>query len=151
MAAAAIGCAREAINQTVVRLKSRRAFGGPIGRFSHLQQALATHVAQLHMAWLLVASVMERLDRKEPVRAAAAMTKAEAIEAAIAAVEWAMQVHGAAGYCAHSDLEKRLRDLLGLRIADGTTDVLRTEVARSLLGEDLYEMTLGRPSRRRRT
>ena len=48
-------------------------------------------------------------------------------------------------------LEKRLRDLLGLRIADGTTDVLRTEVARSLLGEDLYEMTLGRPSRRRRT
>jgi alkylation response protein AidB-like acyl-CoA dehydrogenase len=149
MAAAAVGCARGAIDRAADWLRQRHAFGGPIGRFTHLQQALAAHLARLHMAWLLVASVAERLDRREPAYTDAAMAKAEAVEAAVAAVQWAMEVHGAAGYCEHYDLEKRLRDLLGLRIADGTTDVLRGQVARAVLGEDLYQQALnsGRPRR----
>jgi len=62
MAAAAIGCARGAIDQAINWLRSRQAFGGPIGRFTHLQQQLAEHVARLHMVWLLIISVMERID-----------------------------------------------------------------------------------------
>ena len=78
--------------------------------------------------------------RAEPVKP----TKAEAVEIAIDSVEWAMQIHGAKGYTTEVDLEKRLRDLLGLRIADGATDVLRGQVARGLLGDALYEQSLGR-------
>ena len=72
------------------------------------------------------------------------MLKAEALEAAIGATEWATMVFGGAGYDAATGLEKRHRDLLGLRIADGTTDVLRSQVARAFLGERLYEMSLNR-------
>jgi alkylation response protein AidB-like acyl-CoA dehydrogenase len=74
----------------------------------------------------------------------AAMVKAEVVEIALDASDWAMKVHGAKGYTDSLDIEKRVRDLMGLRLADGTTDVLRGQVARKLLGEDLYAITLGR-------
>jgi alkylation response protein AidB-like acyl-CoA dehydrogenase len=144
MAAAAIGCAQGAMDLATERLKNRHAFGGPIGRFSHLQQGLAEMVARLRMAWLLVESVAREFENRNWPIFDAAMAKAEGLEAAIAATDWAMRVHGAAGYEATTGIEKRYRDLLGLRVADGTTDVLRGQVARSILGEDLYEMSLNR-------
>ena len=55
-----------------------------------------------------------------------------------------MSVFGAAGYDVGEGLEKRYRDLLGLRLADGTTDVLRGQVARAMLGERVYELSLNR-------
>jgi alkylation response protein AidB-like acyl-CoA dehydrogenase len=143
-AALAVGSAQAAIDQTAERMKDRDAFGGPIGRFSHLQQALAQWTARLRMAWLLIEDVASQLDARRWPVADAAMLKAEAIETAIGATEWAMTVFGAAGYDAATGLEKRHRDLLGLRIADGTTDVLRSQVARALLGERLYEISLNR-------
>src|SRR6185295_6520356 len=80
MAAAAIGCGRGALDQAIAWLRQRHAFGGPIGRFTHLQQALAQHVARLHMAWLLVQASAARLDARQPAYADAAMAKAEAVE-----------------------------------------------------------------------
>ena len=144
MAAVAIGSAQAAIDQTAVWMKNRHAFGGPIGRFSHLQQMMAHWIARLRMAWFLVESVADQIDAHVWPVADAAMLKAEALEAAIGATEWAMTVFGAAGYDVATGLEKRHRDLLGLRIADGTTDVLRSQVARAFLGERLYELSLNR-------
>jgi alkylation response protein AidB-like acyl-CoA dehydrogenase len=149
MAAAAIGCARGALDQAMAWLHARHAFGGPIGRFSHLQQELAQHVARVHMAWLLICAVAERIDARQPAFADAAMAKAEAVEIALAAADWAMRTHGARGHTTQYDIAQRYRDLASLRIADGTTDVLRGQVARALLGEELYELSLSRerPSR----
>ncbi len=146
MAAAAIGSAQAAVDQAIDRLKNRNAFGGPIGRFTHLQQGLAENVARLRMAWLLIQSVAEEMDARRWPIFDAAMAKAEALEAALAATDWAMRVFGAAGYDAANGLEKRHRDLLGLRAADGTTDVLRGQVARAILGESVYELSLNRPA-----
>lgn len=143
-AACAIGAAQTALDYSRKRLQARHAFGGPIGRFTHLQQEYARHAARVHMAWLLVHSTAQRLDRRAYCYVDAAMAKAESLEVAIAAVQWAMLIHGAEGYCADLGLEKVLRDLMGLRIADGTPDVLRGQVARGLLGETLYSESLGR-------
>lgn len=144
MAALAIGCAEVAVEQAAAWMKERLAFGGPIGRFSHLQQALAQWIARLRMAWLLVDDVARRLDANRASVADGAMAKAEALEVAIAAIEWSMTVFGAASYVADAGLEKRYRDMRGLRIADGTTDVLRGQVARAFLGDRLYELSLNR-------
>lgn len=144
MAAAAIGAAQMALDRCKERLQNRQAFDGPIGRFTHLQQEYARHAARLYMAWLLVQSTALRLDKQAYCYIDAAMAKAESVEVAIAAVQWAMSIHGAEGYCVSTGLEKILRDLLGLRIADGTPDVLRGQVARGLLGETLYSHSLGR-------
>jgi len=144
MAALAIGSAQAAIDQAAFWMKTRHAFGGPIGRFSHLQQALAQWISRLRMSWLLLEDVAGRIDSYRWAPVDAAMLKAEAMEVALGAVEWSMTVLGAAGYNANAGLEKRYRDLAGLRIADGTTDVLRGQVARAFLGERLYELSLNR-------
>ncbi|MDC8640344.1 acyl-CoA dehydrogenase [Xanthomonas hortorum] len=144
MAAAAIGAAQGALNDAKNRLQNRYAFSGKIGRFTHLQQEYAKHASRLHMAWLLIQSTAQRIEQKQYSYVDAAMAKAESVEAAIAAVQWSMLAHGAFGYSSEANLEKTLRDLLGLRIADGTTDVLRGQVARGLLGEELYALSLGR-------
>ncbi len=144
MAAAAIGCGRGALDQAVTWLRERQAYGGPLGRFTHLQQELAEHVARLHMAWLLVQSSAARQDARQPAFADACMAKAEGIEAALAATDWAMRIHGARGQTTLLDLEKRQRDLQALRIAGGPPDVLRSQVARAVLGNTLYEAALGR-------
>jgi alkylation response protein AidB-like acyl-CoA dehydrogenase len=96
------------------------------------------------MAWLLVQSAAVRIDQKRYCYVDAAMAKAESLEATIAAVQWVMLMHGAQGVDENTGLGKVLCDLLSLRIADGTTDVLRGQVARGLLGEDLYSQSLGR-------
>lgn len=144
MASAAIGCAEEAVDAAILRMKRRDAFGGPIGRFSHLQMDLAKHAARLRMAWLLVENVANQFDARSWPVFDAAMVKAECVEIAISAVEWVMNVFGAAGYDTANNVEKRYRDLAGLRVADGTTDVLRGQVARSILGDRLYELSLNR-------
>lgn len=95
MAAAAIGSGRRAVEQAVVWMRKREVFGGPLGRFTHIQQQLAQHIARLHMSWLLVDTVMERIDKGLPAIADAAMAKAEALESSIAAVQWALDIHGA--------------------------------------------------------
>jgi alkylation response protein AidB-like acyl-CoA dehydrogenase len=149
MAAAAIGCAEAAIDEAIQHLKDRNSFGAPIGRFTHLQQALAKHAAQLRMAWLLVKDVASLMDSKDggsrpwPVFDAA-MAKAEAVEIALDAAEWSLGVFGGAAYETGNGINKRFRDLLGMRFADGTTDVLRGQVARSMVGERLYELSLNR-------
>ena len=144
--ALAVGSAQAAIDQAAVWMKERHAFGGPIGRFSHLQQTMAQWIARLRMSWLLVENVTGHIDGHGVPAVDAAMLKAEAVEVAIGATEWATTVFGGAGYNAATGLEKRHRDLLGLRIADGTTDVLRSQVARAFLGEKLYELSLSRSS-----
>lgn len=144
MAAAAIGAAESALEKAKLRLHHRSAFSAPIGRFTHLQQEYAKHASRLYMAWLLVQSTARRIELKQYSYIDAAMAKAESVEAAIASTQWSMLAHGAYGYSAEANLEKTMRDLLGLRIADGTTDVLRGQVARGLLGEDLYALSIGR-------
>ena len=146
MSACAIGCARSAIDKSIDRLKNRQAFGGVIGRFTHFQQELAQHTTELHLAWLLVLSTIEKIKNNEPAFVDSCMCKAHSIEVCIRAVEWSMNVFGAMGYSTISDLQERLKDLYGLRIADGTREVLRSQVSRGLLGEKLYELSLGRYS-----
>ena len=64
-------------------MKTRQAFGGPIGRFTHLQMELARHAARLRMAWLLIERVAGDFDARHWPVFDAAMAKAEGVEAAV--------------------------------------------------------------------
>ena len=144
MAAAAVGTGIEALKQVQERMRSRNAFGGPIGRFTHIQQELAQHTAKLHMASLLVSDVAAKLDQGQfdAAEPYIAMLKAEGVEIALEACDFALRVFGAEGYSNKTDLSQRVADLMGLRIADGTTEVMRSQVVRLLLGEDFWEMAV---------
>ncbi|MGZ5280592.1 MAG: acyl-CoA dehydrogenase family protein, partial [Pseudobdellovibrionaceae bacterium] len=145
MAAAAVGTGKGAIEQAVERMRTRDAFGGPIGRFTHLQQELAEHTAKLHMLSLLIHQAAGLLDKQKYSEAASlvAMAKAEGVEWALKASDFAMQLFGAEGYTDLTDLGTRVADLQGLRIADGTTHVMRQEVVRQVYGQDFWNLAIG--------
>lgn len=136
-AGAAIGTAERALELMAERLVSREAFGGPIGRFSHLQQALGQHVTELRMAKALAREAAAMLDNGDGKEADGIINglKAEAVEIALASVDSAMRAFEAEGYSDRVDLGDRLQDLQGLRIADGTTDVMRMSVVAKSFGE----------------
>lgn len=147
MSATAIGTAKGAIAQVVERMRNRTAFGKPIGSFTHLQQQLAEHTAKIKMAELLVDHAASLIDSGDYQGASVyvAMAKAEGVEIALAAADFAMKTFGAEGYSTQVDLGKRVHDLQGLRIADGTTDVLRSDVVRQTYGDDFWQMAFGEP------
>lgn len=142
--AAAIGCGEAAIEQMAKRIQERHAYGGPIGRFTHLQQPLGEFTTKLQMAMALAREAAELIDRGNYDAASPLVNgiKAEGVEIALAASDSAMRAHGALGYSRQVDLGDRVRDLMGLRIADGTTDVMRMEVVRSAYGHNLWKMAV---------
>ncbi len=142
--AAAIGCGEAALEQMADRLKKRNAYGGPIGRFTHLQQPLGEYRTKLQMAMALAREAAELIDQGDYQSASPLVNgiKAEGVEIALDACDAAMRAHGALGYSGQVDLGDRVRDLMGLRIADGTTDVMRMEVVRSVYGYDLWNMAV---------
>ncbi len=143
-AAAAIGCGERALEIMAERLRERYVFGRPIARFSHLQQPMGEQLTQLRMALALSRQAAQYFDRGNSDAAKPLVNgiKAEGVEIALAACDSAMRAHGALGYSREIDLGDRVRDLLGLRIADGTTDVMRMLVVRSAYGQDLWQMAV---------
>lgn len=135
--AAALGTAERALELMVDRLIEREAYGAPIGRFSHLQQAVGQHTTELKMAKALAREAAAMLDEGNGEEADAIINglKAEGVEIALATVDAAMRAFGAEGYSDRVDLGDRLQDLNGLRIADGTTDVMRMSVVAKSYGD----------------
>lgn len=142
--AAAIGCGEAALEQMANRIKERQAYGGPIGRFTHLQQPIGEYTTKLQMAMALGREAAELIDQGNYDAASPLVNgiKAEGVEIALAASDAAMRAHGALGYSRQVDLGDRVRDLMGLRIADGTTDVMRMEVVRSVYGQVFWKMAI---------
>lgn len=143
-AAAAIGCGEAALDQMAERITSREAFGAPIGRFTHLQQPLGEYLTKLRMAMSLAREAAQMIDNGDYESATPLVNglKAEGVEIALSACDTAMRAHGAMGYSRQTDLGDRVRDLMGLRIADGTTDVMRMTVVRDEYGSDLWKMAI---------
>lgn len=146
--AAAIGTGEQALEQMAARIATRKTFGAPIGRFTHLQQALGRSTTELKMAYALACEAAEQLDREDykGARGVIAGLKAEGVEAALRAADASMRAHGGMGYSGEVDLGDRVRDLMGLRIADGTTDVMRMDVVRQAYGDKFWDMAV-RPTK----
>jgi alkylation response protein AidB-like acyl-CoA dehydrogenase len=140
--AAAIGTAEKALDMMAERLKTREVYGKPIGRFTHLQQPLGQHSTELKMAYSLAKEAARLLDQgryKEAEKLVCGL-KAEGVEIAINAVDAAARAFGGEGYSDRVDIGDRLRDLNGLRIADGTTDAMRSAVVMHTFGKEFWDM-----------
>lgn len=95
------------------------------------------------MARLLARPAPERIDRGDVGRQTRALrAKAGGVETALGSVDAAARAFAGEGYTTRVDLGDRLRDLTGLRIADGTTDVMRMEVVRHTFGEEFWKTAI---------
>ncbi len=140
--AAANGMAWRALEETVRHVKTREQFGGKLADLQLVQAAVADRVTELCAARLLVASSAYELetDRTETEEARrdrrgrlASMAKMVATESAQRVIDRAVQLHGGMGVALGTKVEELYREIRPLRIYEGTTDVLKLIIAKSIL------------------
>ena len=132
LAANSLGIGRAALEHAVDHAKRRNAFGKPIADFQAVSFRLVDAKVKLDQARLLTHHAARLADAGEPFAAEAAMAKLAASEAAWFTAWAAVQTLGGAGYIRDSPVQKWLRDAKLDEIWDGTSDIMRLIVARSL-------------------
>lgn len=127
-----LGVARASWEETVRYVESRHAFGRALSSQEGVAFPLVEDGARLDAAWLYAERVLERLERGEEVSAEAALAKWMATDAALAAIDHAIQFHGGRGYSQELPHEQRWRDVRSGRIAHGPDEIMRWVAARKL-------------------
>jgi len=130
----ALGIAQGAYELAIEFAKSREQFGRPIAEFQGLQWMLADMSIGLCAARALLHGAAAGAGDGFPDMRAAAQAKILASETALKVTTDALQVHGSAGYSRNLPLERMARDARMFTIAGGTAQILRTQVAGSILG-----------------
>jgi alkylation response protein AidB-like acyl-CoA dehydrogenase len=133
IAARSVGIAQEAYNQALEYSRQREAFGQPIAQFQAIQLKLADVATQVQAARLLTWWAASRGDSGHRIDMEAGMAKYFASEAAIAVALESMRIHGGMGYSTELDIERLYRDAPLMAIGEGTNDILRVMIARSLV------------------
>ncbi len=135
IAACSIGGAQAALDKTLRYLTERHAFGKPLVRNEALQFELADMAIELEAARTLLWRAAAALDADAPDKVAlCAMAKRFATDAGFEVANKALQLHGGYGYLHEYGLEKIVRDLRVHQILEGTNEIMRVVVARSLIG-----------------
>ena len=135
IAAQAVGLAQGALDETVKYAKQRAAFGKKIAEFQAIQWMIADMQTEIEAARGLVYYAAWLKDA-HPTKVGASASKAKlyASEMVNRVVYKAVQVHGSAGYCRETDVERMYRDARVITIYEGTSEVQRMIIARELLG-----------------
>ncbi|MFD8062848.1 acyl-CoA dehydrogenase family protein [Streptomyces cyaneofuscatus] len=135
IAACSLGGAQSALDRSLAHLADREAFGGPLLNAQALQFRLADMATELAAARALVRQAAEALDRKVGgAPELCAMAKRFATDTGYSVADRALQLHGGYGYLAEYGIEKIVRDLRVHQILEGTNEIMRVIVARSLTG-----------------
>ena len=133
-ATVALGIGRGAYEAALDYAKSREQFGRPIAEFQGLQWMLADMSIGLSASRALIHNAALEAGDGFPDMCAAAQAKILASETAIKVTNDALQIHGSAGYSRNNALERMCRDARMFTIGGGTAQILRTQVAGSILG-----------------
>jgi acyl-CoA dehydrogenase len=133
-AAQAVGIAQGATDYAVGYARERQQFGQPIGEFQGIAFKLADMELRTAAARELLYRACAMADRREPAAGKyASMAKVFASDTAMAVTVEAVQVLGGAGYVRDHPVERMMRDAKITQIYEGTNEIQRLVIARSLL------------------
>lgn len=132
IAACAVGLAQAALDAATAYAKERRQFGRAIGEFQGLQFMLADMATAVSASRALVLEAARRKDRGLPFSVEAAKAKLMATDTAMRVTTDAVQVFGGYGYVEDFPVERYMREAKVLQIVEGTNQVQRMVIGRSL-------------------
>jgi short/branched chain acyl-CoA dehydrogenase len=132
IAALSVGLAQGCVDESVAYAQQRRAFGRQIGDFQAVQFLIADMELRAHTARLAYYDAAARLVAGEDFKRYASIAKLHASNAAMENARWATQVHGGYGFMNESAVGRFYRDAKILEVGEGTSEVQRMLIARSL-------------------
>ena len=133
IAARAVGVATAAFEEAIRYAQRRRTFGKPIAQHQAIQTMLADMATKIHAARLLTYDAAAKKDRGERCDEEAGMAKLFASEVCGQVTLDAMRIHGGYGYIKDLPLERYYRDAPLMIIGEGTNEIQKLIIARSLL------------------
>ncbi|HEU4929704.1 MAG TPA: acyl-CoA dehydrogenase family protein, partial [Candidatus Krumholzibacteria bacterium] len=129
----AIGLAQAAMEASIKFGKDRKQFDTRIVDFQATQLKIADMATEIHAARLLVQDAARRKDAGEEFGRYASMAKLFASEVGTRVANQAIQIHGGYGYCREYNVERIYRDVKLAEIGEGTSEIQRIIIARSVL------------------
>ncbi|NPC97693.1 acyl-CoA dehydrogenase family protein [Nocardioides sp. zg-DK7169] len=135
IAARSVGIAQRAHDEALAYAQERKAFGQPISDFQAIQLKLGELGTQVQAARLMAYWAADAV-RSGRADGATGMAKIFCSEVALQAAIDSMKVHGGYGYSTEFEVERLYRDSILMSIGEGTNDILRTVVAKSLIKKE---------------
>jgi alkylation response protein AidB-like acyl-CoA dehydrogenase len=133
IASQALGIASGAYELALAYSKERKAFGKTISQHQAIQFKLADMATEIEAARLLCLKAAWLKDQHRDYSQASAMAKAYASRVAMWVTTEAVQVHGGYGYVKEYHVERLMRDAKITQIYEGTTEVQKIVISRSVL------------------
>lgn len=133
IAAQAVGIAQACLDASISYSKQRKAFDHPIAEFQAIQFKIAEMATNIEAARMLTLRAAALKDAGLPFGAEASMAKLFASKVAVQAALEAIQIHGGYGYVREYLVERYLRDAKITEIYEGTSEIQRIVISRSLL------------------
>ncbi len=133
IASQAVGIAQASLDAAVKYSKERKAFDQPLSNLQAIQFKIADMATEVDAARLLTLQAAATKDSGERFTKQAAMAKLFASKVAVQCALEAIQIHGGYGYIREYNVERYLRDAKITEIYEGTSEIQRIVIARSLL------------------
>ncbi len=129
----AMGIARGAMEEARAYALERGQFNQKIADFQAIQWMFADMATRIDASWMLICRAAGLKDAGKPYAREAAMAKLFASETAMWSTTKAVQIHGGYGYVTDFPVERYMRDAKLSEIGEGTSEVQRMIIAKSLL------------------
>ncbi len=142
-----VSTAMTCLNNGIEYMKSRKAFGQPIGKFQGLQFQLADHMARMEAARTVGYKALWMYDQEQKhgsfsrfqISKQVATAKLLSTVWAFDAINDALQWHGAYGYTRYNPQELALRGIRSFQLAEGSREIMKMIIARESLGRDFFK------------
>lgn len=134
IAAASVGVAQYLLDLGVAYAKERKSFGQPIASYQGIQWMLADSATEIYAARNMVYHAAWLVDQGRDATREMSMCKVYATEMVNRVCDRVLQIHGGSGWMKGEKTEAFYRSLRVLRIVEGTSEIQRMVIARSLLG-----------------
>ncbi|MCZ6546379.1 MAG: acyl-CoA dehydrogenase family protein [Chloroflexi bacterium] len=138
VASRGVGLAQAAFDAAIVYAQQRETFGKPIAEHQAIQLKLADMATNIRAARLLTRDAARKKDQGVRADLDVGMAKLFATEVAVEASLESMRIHGGVGYTKELSVERLYRDAPLMVVAEGTSEIQRTVIARRLL--ELYKI-----------
>jgi short/branched chain acyl-CoA dehydrogenase len=139
VAALSVGLAQACFDEALARAKEREQFGKSISEFQAIQFKLADMAMEIELARNMVFKAAWLKDEGRSFGREASMAKVFASETAKRAADQALQIHGGEGFMETSAVARYWRQVKINEIGEGTSEINRQVIARSLLKESTEE------------
>jgi alkylation response protein AidB-like acyl-CoA dehydrogenase len=133
--AQAVGLAQGAMEKAIQHVRERRQFGKPVASFQATRFKIAEMATRIEAARNLYYKATWMLDRGNPDSKLISMAKWYSGEVAVRVADEALQLHGGYGYMGDYDIERFYRDAKIVEIYEGTKEIEKLIIARSILGK----------------